>query len=54
MSSQNTDLIKNFYMKLREESLKTGGIHIAVRHIESLIRMATGKSLLMQPTPRCT
>jgi hypothetical protein len=36
-------MIKQFYMQLREESQHTGGISIAVRHIESLVRMSIGK-----------
>jgi DNA replication licensing factor MCM2 len=32
--------IQKFYQELRKESTNSGGIHIAVRHIESVIRMA--------------
>lgn len=34
------DKIKKFYSDLRQESTISGGIAIAVRHIESIIRMA--------------
>jgi DNA replication licensing factor MCM2 len=34
-------MIKQFYGKLREESKNTGGMNVAVRHIESIIRVAT-------------
>ena len=34
------DKITNFYRDLRAESQNNGGLHIAVRHIESIIRMA--------------
>lgn len=34
------DIIKQFYLKLREESTRTGGINIAVRHIESIVRLS--------------
>ena len=32
--------ITNFYTELRSESAKSGGISIAVRHVESLLRMS--------------
>ena len=53
LSTENSDLLKDFYVKLREESLRSGGLHIAVRHIESLIRMATGNYFVIQLVPRC-
>lgn len=46
LTSANSDMIKEFYIMLREQSMKSGGINIAVRHIESLIRMATGNVLV--------
>ncbi len=36
------DKIKKFYSDLRQESTISGGMAIAVRHIESIIRMAEG------------
>lgn len=33
-------MIQNFYVKLREESKNTGGMNVAVRHIESIIRLS--------------
>jgi DNA replication licensing factor MCM2 len=55
LTNANTEIIKQFYMQLRAESVGTGGINIAVRHIESLIRMSIGTSpLLIQLMPRCT
>lgn len=40
LPDKHLDIIKQFYLKLREESTKTGGINIAVRHIESIIRLS--------------
>jgi DNA replication licensing factor MCM2 len=34
--------IKQFYVKLREESKVAGGMNVTVRHIESIIRVAVG------------
>ena len=42
LSDINKDKITRFYTDLRKESLTSGGINIAVRHIESIIRMAEG------------
>jgi len=36
----DTDKIVKFYTELRRESTKSGGIVVAVRHLESLIRIA--------------
>lgn len=45
LNKANTEMIKQFYVQLREESNNQGGgINIAVRHIESLIRMSVGKA----------
>jgi DNA replication licensing factor MCM2 len=33
-------MIKQFYLRLREESTRSGGINIAVRHIESVVRLS--------------
>jgi DNA replication licensing factor MCM2 len=40
LPDKNLDIIKQFYLKLREESTRTGGINIAVRHIESIVRLS--------------
>ena len=40
LTNANTEIIKQFYMKLRQESIDSSGINIAVRHIESLVRMS--------------
>lgn len=40
MSEIDKDKIKNFYADIRRESSVTGGIPIAVRHIESIMRMS--------------
>lgn len=40
LPDKNLDLIKQFYLKLREESTRSGGINIAVRHIESIVRLS--------------
>ena len=40
LPDKNLDIIKQFYLKLREESTRSGGINIAVRHIESVVRLS--------------
>jgi len=40
LSDLDQEKIVKFYTELRQESQKTGGISITVRHIESLIRIA--------------
>jgi DNA replication licensing factor MCM2 len=40
LSEVNKNKVANFYAELRKESDKLGGITIAVRHLESLIRIA--------------
>ena len=40
MSEIDKDKIKNFYADIRRESSVAGGIPIAVRHIESVMRMS--------------
>lgn len=45
-------MIRQFYVQLREESRKSGGMNIAVRHIESIIRLAVGTYLFIQLMPR--
>ena len=42
LSEKNLELVKTFYIKLREEAKSSNGLHIATRHIESIIRIATG------------
>ena len=42
LPDKNLEIIKNFWMKLREASKKTSGMHVATRHIESIVRIATG------------
>ena len=44
MSEKYRGMIEQFYAKLREESLVSGGMNVAVRHIESIIRIATGNN----------
>ena len=38
--------LENFYVKLREESKKSSGLKIMVRHLESLIRLSTASAKL--------
>ena len=40
LSEIDKDKIMNFYSEIRRESSVAGGIPIAVRHIESVIRMS--------------
>jgi DNA replication licensing factor MCM2 len=40
LSDVDQEKITRFYSELRQESSKNGGIQIAVRHIESLLRMS--------------
>ena len=40
LSDVDQEKITRFYAELRQESAKNGGIQIAVRHIESLLRMS--------------
>jgi len=40
MSDIDKEKITNFYAKIRQESQSSGGIQIAARHLESLIRMS--------------
>lgn len=54
LSEKYVNIIRQFYVKLRDESKSSGGMNVAVRHIESIIRVSTGKSISIQPTPRCT
>ena len=53
MSEKNREMIKHFYVRLREEAKFSGGMNIAVRHIESIIRMSVGNYLTIQPMPKC-
>ena len=46
LTEVDKEKITKFYTDLRKESLSSGGINIAVRHIESVIRMAEGAFLL--------
>jgi len=43
-SDLNKNRISKFYADLRKESDLVGGIPIAVRHLESLIRITEGKA----------
>ena len=43
LSEINKEKISRFYTDLRKESMTSGGLNIAVRHIESIIRMSEGK-----------
>jgi DNA replication licensing factor MCM2 len=36
----DTEKVTNFYADIRKESLSVGGIPIAIRHIESVLRMS--------------
>lgn len=40
LSNVDQDKIQNFYSDIRREASVVGGIQIAVRHIESVIRMS--------------
>lgn len=40
MNELDKDKVTNFYAEIRRESSTVGGIPIAVRHIESVLRMA--------------
>lgn len=40
LNEVDKEKITNFYAKIRQESSAVGGIPIAVRHIESLLRMS--------------
>jgi len=42
LSDLNKNKVAKFYSELRKESDLVGGIPIAVRHLESLIRIAEG------------
>ena len=53
LTEKNREIIKQFYVKLREESKNSGGMNVAVRHIESIIRMSVGKFILIQLMQRC-
>ena len=41
MNSRCAKLMEEFYVRLRGESKKSSGLNVVVRHLESLIRMAT-------------
>ena len=41
ITERHTDMVREFYRRLREASLETGGIKIAPRHLESVLRIAT-------------
>lgn len=49
-----SELIQEFYTRLRKSSAESGGIVITPRHLESMIRICEGNSLPTQPTPKCT
>jgi len=46
LSKINREKISNFYADLRQKSMEGGGIPIAVRHIESLLRMSEARAKL--------
>merc|ERR1719317_1647191 len=46
LSKINRDKITSFYSLLRQKSMEGGGIPIAVRHIESILRMAEARAKL--------
>ena len=46
LSKIDQDKVTNFYAEIRKESNVVGGIPIAVRHIESLIRMSEAHAKL--------
>jgi len=46
LSKINREKISSFYADLRQKSMEGGGIPIAVRHIESLLRMAEARAKL--------
>lgn len=41
LSEKYVNIIRQFYVKLRDESKSSGGMNVAVRHIESIIRVST-------------
>lgn len=42
LSDKNHQFIKNFFSELREASKNHGGMHVSIRQIESIIRIAKG------------
>lgn len=44
MTSIDKDRIIKFYSELRRESENCGGINIAIRHLESVIRMSEARA----------
>jgi len=46
LSKINREKISSFYADLRQKSMEGGGIPIAVRHIESILRMAEARARL--------
>lgn len=54
LSDKYLGMVNQFYVKLREESKVSGGMNVAVRHIESILRVAVGTPSLIQHTPKCT
>ena len=47
LSDKNHELLKTFFKELREESKKFGGMHVSMRQIEGIIRIATGSLLFI-------
>lgn len=40
LTGLDVDKIQNLYVELREQAMRTGGIPITVRHVESIVRLA--------------
>ena len=51
ITDMDTDRISKFYQELRSESNNGGGMPIAVRHLESIIRMSEGNNYLINYQP---
>jgi hypothetical protein len=54
LTDKHVNIIKQFYVKLREESKTSGGMNVAVRHIESIIRVSVGNNNPIQLMQRYT
>ena len=42
MADKNHEVIKQFFKELRHASKNYGGMHVSIRQVESIIRIATG------------
>ncbi len=46
LTKSSGNILQNFYVRLRNESKKSSGLNIVVRHLESLIRLASASAKL--------